>query len=268
MPSCNEFSFDNLSEIIALPLDAYTPGEEMLLPVIPERFFNPAIGERTIVIGHTTNIEGATAGALVYLISGTGEVKDSESLQVAGRLHTVSVGCKVDDRDPDVLTFLQRLEDVPHHLILTSRNGERAFVYATEFTYMCTTERDKGSTSLQFVINNMKGMQAIKGKISPNTDYQYDIYIGMGGADIYSEAGIQSLTNVQHIEANAIGGSYSISIPSISYLWICVNASIGRVMSNGFRVPMENAVTVGDYQCYRSGNSIRPHIMQFTIEGN
>lgn len=268
MSSCIEFSFDNLSGIIALPLDAYTPGAEMLLPVIPEGFFNPVIDLHTIAIGYTANIAGATAGALVELMPGTGEVRDSESLQVAGRLHTVTVDCKVDDRNQDVMTLLQILENVPHHLLLTSRNGKMAFVHATEDTYLCTTERDKGAISLQFVIKNLKGMQIINGLIRPNQGKLYELYIGMSGASISSEEDILSLANVQHIEANDISGNYSIVIPSLLYLWLCTNATIESVTSRGFDVPMEDAITVDGYRCYRSSNNIKQHTMKFKIKSN
>ena len=104
---------------------------------------------------------------------------------------------------------------------------------------------------------------------SPNTAtpvvYEYDLFIGMDGAEIISESQIQSLTNVQHIETNDISGNYSIIIPSVSFLWICTNGIVQSVTANGFEVPIESPTLIGNYRCYRSSNGIKPHTMQFTI---
>lgn len=90
-----------------------------------------------------------------------------------------------------------------------------------------------------------------------------DLYIGFGGATINDPTG---LTNVQHYNTDNPAGSYQIVCPSLSYLWICFNGEIGGVTANGFEVPMNAPVSVGDYWCYRTANNIKPHTMMFNIE--
>jgi hypothetical protein len=48
-------------------------------------------------------------------------------------------------------------------------------------------------------------------------------------------------------------------------LWICFSGSIENVVSEGFKIPMSEYISVGDLRCYRSANSIKPHTMNFTI---
>ena len=109
-----------------------------------------------------------TGGKLVPIRRMTGKAKDSKSDSVAGRLHTVTVNCEVDDRDLSadgndltVLDYLLALERTPCHLLLTFRGGQRAFVAATNDTYMCETTRDGAKTSLSFKIQNLMGIQLI-----------------------------------------------------------------------------------------------------------
>lgn len=90
-----------------------------------------------------------------------------------------------------------------------------------------------------------------------------NLYIGFGGAVISDPT---TLTNVQHFNTDNPAGSYTIVCPSLSYLWICFNGEIGDVTANGFEVPMNGAVIVGDYRCYRTANDIKPHTMTFNIE--
>ena len=90
-----------------------------------------------------------------------------------------------------------------------------------------------------------------------------DLYIGFGGATISDPT---TLTNVQHRNTDNPAGSYTIVCPSLSYLWICFNGEIGNVTANGFEVPMNAPVSVGNYWCYRTANNIKPHTMTFNIE--
>lgn len=90
-----------------------------------------------------------------------------------------------------------------------------------------------------------------------------DLYIGFGGETISDPT---TLTNVQHYNTDDATGSYQIVCPSLSYLWICFSSTIGNVTTNGFDVPMNGAVVVGDYMCYRTANNIKPHTMSFNIE--
>lgn len=94
-----------------------------------------------------------------------------------------------------------------------------------------------------------------------------DIYVGFGAAQISSEAQIKSLTNVQHRNVDDYSGTYTIVNPSVSYLWICVKGTLDgySVTANGFEIPLNAAISIGEYRCYRSTNSIVAHTMTFNI---
>lgn len=97
-----------------------------------------------------------------------------------------------------------------------------------------------------------------------------DHYIGFGTSSISTVADIEALTNVQYYNREDISGSFSISTPSVMYLWICTNGTLApdSVSSSGFRVPITTALTIGDFRCYRSGNSIAAGVMDFKISTN
>lgn len=169
MTNCKEYTLDDLLAITAIPVsdisasDTYSPVNR-LTPTIPEEDFNLTL-TNAIVIGR----QPATAdGALIPIRRNTGKAKDDESDSVAGRLHTVSVSCEVDDRDSSkdannktVFDLLLTLERTPSHLLLMFRNGERAFVSATEDTYQCSVERDGAKTSVSFKIYCFMGVQLL-----------------------------------------------------------------------------------------------------------
>lgn len=100
--------------------------------------------------------------------------------------------------------------------------------------------------------------------------YVGDIYVGFGAATISTEAQIQSLTNVQHRNVDDYSGTYTIVNPSTAYLWICVKGTLDgySVTANGFEIPLNAAVSINEYRCYRSANGILPHTMTFNIEQN
>ena len=97
--------------------------------------------------------------------------------------------------------------------------------------------------------------------------YVGDIYVGFGAETISTEAQIQSLTNVQHRNVDDYSGTYTIVNPSVSYLWICVKGTLDgySVTANGFEIPLNAAISIGEYRCYRSTNSIVAHTMTFNI---
>mgnify|MGYP007056171808 CR=1 FL=1 len=97
-----------------------------------------------------------------------------------------------------------------------------------------------------------------------------DIYLGFGGATIGTEAQIKSLTNVQHYNIANYAGTYTIVNPSIAYLWICLRGALDNysVYGGGFDLPLNAAVSIGEYRCYRSTNSIVAHTMIFNITHN
>ena len=91
----------------------------------------------------------------------SGKAKDDENDSVAGRLHTVTVTCEADDRDSDVWNHLLTLERTPSHLLLTFRDSTRAFVSATEDTYLCNVECDGSKTSITLRVQNLMGIQLL-----------------------------------------------------------------------------------------------------------
>lgn len=164
MNSCREFNLEDIMAITAIPVSKYTDNTTILSPVIPESGFTPVIDDTAVVIGRTYATGSATGnpvGALVPIISESGKVKDAESDKTSGRAHAVSVNCKVDDRESDAWEILRRLERTPSHLILLFRGETRAFVRATEDTYVCTVERDGKDTSVSFKIHGLMGIQLI-----------------------------------------------------------------------------------------------------------
>ena len=163
MGDCREFALDDLTAIVAIPVTNYTPSGDMaaimLEPSVNGSYFSPPVGDGTITIGSVA----PSGSALIPIIPGTGRVKDAESLSTAGRLHTVSVECEVDDRDEEVWTdaLLQKLERIPRHLLLTSRDGTRFFVQGSEDTYLCTVSRDGEKTGVSLKVQCLMGVQRI-----------------------------------------------------------------------------------------------------------
>lgn len=171
MANCKEFVLDDLMAITAIPVsdisasDTYSPANR-LTPTIPDDEFNPTL-TNAIVIGR----EAATAdGFLVPIKRLSGKAKDDESDSVAGRLHTVTVNCEVDERGGEIWKGIPsmnntpcslRLERTPHHLLLSFRDGTQGFVSCTEDTYQCTIERDGAKVSVAFKIQNLMGIQLI-----------------------------------------------------------------------------------------------------------
>lgn len=163
MNACSEFVLDSVVEITAIPLSAYNASATMLSPVIIASAFNPTFNSDTVVVGLTKAVSsGNPVGSLIPIVHDTAKVKDSESDNVAGRLHSVSIECQVDDRESDRWQTLLLLERTPRHLILKLRDGSRVFVMATEDTYLCTMQRGDGKTSLSWRIQNLMGLQLVK----------------------------------------------------------------------------------------------------------
>jgi hypothetical protein len=162
MGSCKEFALDDLMAIAAVPVSKYTPsGTTMLAPAITDEdtleMLDGIVDADAIVIGKSSK----NGSALIPIMRGTGKVKDSENLNTAGRLHTVSVECEVDDRESEAWTLLHRLERMAAHLILTSRDGSRFFVQGSDDTYLCTVNRDGEKTGISLKVQCMMGAQMI-----------------------------------------------------------------------------------------------------------
>ncbi|MBR5395845.1 MAG: hypothetical protein IK144_12315 [Bacteroidaceae bacterium] len=159
MNSCKEFVLDDVMAITTVPVSDFNAGVStwQLTPTISGAAFSPTL-THSITIGQQPAYSG---GTLIPIIRFTGKAKDQESDNVAGRLHTVNVTCEVDDRDSGSWDHLLALERTPAHLLLTFRDGTRAFVLATEDTYLCEVERDGAKTSVSFNIHNLMGIQLI-----------------------------------------------------------------------------------------------------------
>lgn len=162
MNSCKEFVLDDVMAITAIPIenipafnvDSYA---NRLTPTVPANGFNPSFAY-AITIG----LQPATPGGIVIpIIRFTGKAKDEESDSVAGRLHTVTVTCQVDDREAEAWDHLLTLERTNRHLLLTFRDNSHAFVSATQDTYLCQTERDGAKTRVMFRIQNLMGIQLL-----------------------------------------------------------------------------------------------------------
>jgi len=163
MTDCKEYYLDDARAITAIPVSEATineaeptsPPNQLTATIASEGF---SLTSDAIVIGrYQPSVEGV---AFIPMHPGTGKAKDTEGDSVAGRMHTVSVTCEVDDRDGEVWNNLLKLERTPCHLELTFHDGKtRAFVAGSEDTYQCHTERDGRKTTVTFRIQNLMGIQ-------------------------------------------------------------------------------------------------------------
>ena len=169
--NCKEFFLDDLMAITAIPVSDIPTGDmdspvNVLVPTIKEENFNPSL-DNAIVIGRTP---ATTGGVVVPIKRSSGKAKDDTSDSVAGRIHTVTVSCEIDDRRGEMWAEIPtmdnvpcslRLERIPHHLTLSFRDGSRGFVSASEDTYTCTIERDGAKVNVQFRVQNLMGIQLL-----------------------------------------------------------------------------------------------------------
>lgn len=163
MPNCKEFILDDVMAITAIPLanisaSSITSPVNQLSPTLPSSTIVPSMLSSSITIGLQPAVLG---GTLIPIMRKSGKAKDDENDSVAGRLHTVTVTCEADDRDSDVWNHLLALERTPSHLLLTFRDNTRAFVSATEDTYLCNVERDGSKTSITLRVQNLMGIQLL-----------------------------------------------------------------------------------------------------------
>jgi hypothetical protein len=171
MTNCKEFVLDDLMAITAIPVSDISASDvdspvNKLTPTLDADTFNPTL-ENAIVIGRQA---ATAAGVLVPIQRNTGKAKDDTQDSVAGRLHTVTVNCEVDERGGELWAPIAsmnntpcslRLERTPHHLVLSFRDGSQGFVAATDDTYQCTIERDGAKVSVAFRIQNLMGIQLL-----------------------------------------------------------------------------------------------------------
>lgn len=171
MSNCKEFLLDDLMAITAIPVSDITAFDvdspvNKLTPTIAADDFNPTL-DNAIVIGRQTATDG---GVLVPIKRTTGKAKDSTQDSIAGRLHSVTVDCEVDERNGELWAPITSMNNVPcslrlertaHHLLLSFRDGSRGFVAANEDTYLCSIERDGAKVSIAFKIQNLMGIQLL-----------------------------------------------------------------------------------------------------------
>lgn len=124
-----------------------------MLTAAPDIVYNNAI-----TIGLKPIDSGVT---LIPIKRDTGKAKDDPSDSVAGRGHTVTVNCEVDERGGELWANQLILERTAHHLILTFRDGDKGFVAATEDTYICNVSRDGAKVNVSFRIHNLMGIQIL-----------------------------------------------------------------------------------------------------------
>ena len=180
--NCKEFELDDLMAVCAIPVGNISAASKdspsnVLKPTLNASSYDfplKYINEDVIVIGREKAVKAmmerdggrevrveTPVGELIPIMKMTGKAKDTEGDSVAGRQHTVTVSCEVDDRDGAVWEHLLKLERTPSHLLLTFRNGTQAFVAATRDSYMFTVERDGAKTSVTFRIYDIMGIQLI-----------------------------------------------------------------------------------------------------------
>lgn len=159
MTNCKEFVLDDAIAITAIPVTDFNIGtaQWQLTPTITKTGFTPTLAN-AITIGMSP---ATTNGTLIPIIRTTGKAKDDEGDSVAGRMHTVTATCQVDERDNTIWDNLLTLERTPSHLLLTFRDKTQAFVAATKDSYLFTVERDGAKTSVQFRIHNYMGIQML-----------------------------------------------------------------------------------------------------------
>lgn len=163
MTNCKEFILDDVMAVTAIPLanipaSSITSPVNQLTPTLPKSSIATSMLAGSITIGLQPAVLG---GTLIPIMRKSGKAKDDENDSVAGRLHTVTVTCEADDRDPSVWNHLLTLERTPSHLLLTFRDNTRAFVAATQDTYLCTIERDGSKTSINLRVQNIMGIQLL-----------------------------------------------------------------------------------------------------------
>lgn len=157
--NCKEFYLDDVLAIVAVPVDDYDfwPYVSPLHPTIASADLSLPM-TNAIVIGQQAATDG---GDLIPIIKMTGKAEDSEDDSVAGRKHTVTVKCEVDDRESDTWPLLRTLEATPRHLLLTFRGKKQAFVAASKDTYQFRVSRSGAKTSVQFHIESLSGLQLV-----------------------------------------------------------------------------------------------------------
>ena len=169
MTVCKEYFLDDTVAITAIPVDDI-PGTSVSSPALQ---LTPTVAKFTPTLTRAVTIgimSAATGVPLIPIVKKTGKAKDDPGDAVAGRSHTVTVTCQVDDRefattqklggkDMNILDLLHYLELTPCHLMLTFRGGLQGFVAATHDSYHFDYSRDGAKTSATFKVHCPMGIQ-------------------------------------------------------------------------------------------------------------
>lgn len=178
MTNCKEFVLDDLMAITAIPVSDISASDTMspvnnLTPTIDADNFHPTLSHAVTIGRELLDMTEAGGGRSAYLVPIkrlSGKAKDDTQNSVAGRLHSVTVSCEVDERGGEIWAPMAtmgntpcslRLERTAHHLVLMFRDGTMGFASASEDTYQCTIDRDGAKVSLQFRTQNRMGIQML-----------------------------------------------------------------------------------------------------------
>lgn len=154
-------------------------------------------------------------------------------------------------------------------IYIKSRYTEKEVKAVCLTEYKPTTEKLKRGLNNSYIIGTLTLHTLDVPTQSPDAPLHNNMYIGFGGETI-SPNEIPNLANVQHYNVDDVNGDYSVVCSSESYLWVCLEGGITSVdnihiEAQFLYVPTNSALVMGDYRCYRTKNSIIPHVMQFKL---
>lgn len=86
----------------------------------------------------------------------------------------------------------------------------------------------------------------------------YPMYFGFSTDTTITDTNIITTTFTKQALKAYPNGDYTLTNDATKYMWLCIgsNKNISSVKSSGFDVPMQAPITVGNYKCYRSSNTI------------
>lgn len=159
MNNCTETRLKGIAAIIAVPeKDLTLTTTAQLSPVVKTGYGTHLTFRRENAIGIG---RGKDIAKLIRIIPSSeyATVKDSDSNNIAGSAHTVTVQCNINDDNTEVLSWLLVLERKAHSLILILTNGRYYVVTSTEDSYQFSVNRETNKVSIEFRIHNLMGCQ-------------------------------------------------------------------------------------------------------------
>lgn len=199
-----------------------------------------------------------------YYLVGEKVIRSNVDLEMTFVCGTRYASNMVVDTQDAYDTFVDYICNDGDFYVKSAYDDKTAHVVCLKGVKITTQKLHRGINSYILATATLHTLDAPKKDVLP---VDAKLYIGFNGSYISSEADILSLLNIQSYAKENPSGDYSIQCPSVHYLWICSTVGgITSVSSSGFEVPMNEGVVIGDYICYRSGNSIAEGLMNFTIE--